>query len=170
MMKFLDIDRNVQCVDTHAAIWAERNIGVHRVNTMTEGVKLLRSNNCMFVAINADTVDFMPLLRALRGMTNAPILIGTDNFTTKKEIAALERGADLYARFHEAPEDNVSSVMAHVERITKRNREKIPPLQIITCGNMIVVVDNKMVFCKDTETFFTPKEYSVLNICSKIAT
>jgi DNA-binding response OmpR family regulator len=161
-IKILGIDRDINRINTHAAIFAERNIGTDRVDTMSEGVVLLLSNKYLFIAINSDTVDFMPMLGSMRSMTNTPIMVMTGSFTTEKEVAALEHGADLYARWHETPEGNIASVMAHIGRTAKRGKEKKSPPRVIICGNMLIMADHKMVFCKDAEIAFTSKEYGVL--------
>ena len=106
-LKYLNIDSDVSIVNTHAAIWAEREIGVERVDNMNEGLQKLLKDDYLCVAINGDTVDFMPLLNIMRSATNTSILIGTSNFTTEKEVAAMAHGADLFARFHETPEGNI---------------------------------------------------------------
>ena len=160
-IKYLNIDNDVNMVDNHAVIWKKRSIGVDRVDTMTEGIqKLLLYDKYICVAVNGDTVDFMPLLKAMRSVTNTPILIGTDNFTTEKEIAALESGADLYARFHDNEEGNIASVLAHINRVNVRSKEKIPG-GILTHGDILIIEENQQAFIKNEELNLTKTEMKV---------
>jgi two-component system alkaline phosphatase synthesis response regulator PhoP len=124
-LKYLTVDSNAQLAERESAVWVKtRNIGMVRVENMTEGINnLLSRKEYLFVCINGDDVDFLPLLKVMRNTTIIPILITTGNFTTKMEVAALANGADLYCRWHETTEDNISSVLAHVQRISEqRNR------------------------------------------------
>lgn len=159
-MKYLNIDSDIDIAETHAKLWAERGIGYDRVDTMIEGIqKLLANAEYLCVAINGDAVDFMPLLSTMRSITDISILIVTGSFTTDKEVKALENGADLYARWHEKPEDNIASVLAHVKR--KAEREKMPA-KILTYDNILLNPVNHQVFIGDTEIKLTKKEFDVL--------
>ena len=72
-IKYLNIDTDLDIAYAHADIWAERGIGIDRVDNITEGIKLLMRNDYLFVGINADVIDFMPLLSTMRSVTNNPI-------------------------------------------------------------------------------------------------
>jgi hypothetical protein len=54
-------------------------------------------------------------------LTDIPILIETNNFETRAEIAAFRNGADSYAWFHNTKEDNISSILAYSARKNERN-------------------------------------------------
>ena len=160
--KYLNVDSDVDIVDTHAAIWAEEHeVGVDRVDNMTEAIKkLLENDKYICVAINSDTVDFMPLLRTMRNTVPfMPILIVTGDFTTEKEIAALKNGADLYTRWHNTPNGNIDSVLAHIERITERRSS---PQKVMIYKNLLVAPENYQVFVKNTEINLTKKEFDIL--------
>ena len=161
-IKFLDVDSDVGIVDTHAAIWSEEHkIGVDRVDNMTQAIeKLLTNKKYICVAINSDTVDFMPLLRTMRSVAgNMPILIVTGDFTTEKEIEAMKNGADLFARWHNSPEGNIDSVLAHIQRITER---KASPYKVMVYRDLLVAPENYQAFIKNTELGLTKKEFDVL--------
>ncbi len=161
--KYLAVDSDVKLADSEAAAWARRGIGMERADNMTDAIKRLLSPNIyLYVGINADAVEFMPMLNMMRSVTFTPILIATGSFTTHTEVEALHNGADLYARWHPTPEDNMASVMAHVERASKREMAQIRAPRILACGNLLVFTDYKMVFCGDKEIMFTAKEYGIL--------
>lgn len=162
-IKYLNVDSDVYIADIHAAIWAEREIGLDRFDTMTEAIqKLLTDTEYLFVAINGDSVDFMPLLSIMRSITYIPILIVTGNFTTEKEIAAMDAGADLYARWHEKPEDNIASVMAHVARFAARSQMPRPVSNIIAYKDILIAPLKRYLFVKNEKIELTTKEFDVL--------
>ena len=122
-LKCLAVDSNLDIASVYVQEWALRGIKMERVDTMTEAIQKLLHDNYVFVGINGDATDFLPLLKIMRSVTHTPILIATGHFTTEKEVAALSNGADLYARWHESATDNVTSVLAHIDR--KANRLEI---------------------------------------------
>ena len=158
--KYLNIDSDLDVAYSHAEIWKEREIGLDRVDNMAEGIALLISNEYLFVAINGDVVDFMPLLNEMRSVTNIPILIGTSHFDTKTEISALANGADLYARFHETKSGNIESVLAHVTRKTERD---IMPCKILVYKNLLVAPQNRSVFIGNEKVDLTRQEFDILH-------
>lgn len=125
-------------------------------DSMTEAIKKLLTNEYICVGINADAIDFMPLLSTMRSVTNIPILIATGNFSTEKEVAALNSGADLYARWHESPEDNVSSVLSHIARKTARNAT---PRKIIAYRNLIIAPAQRYAFIDNEPLELTRHEF-----------
>ena len=162
-MKFLDVDSDADCVDVHAAIWANRNVGVDRADNMTEAIQsLLSKTEYLFVAINGDTVDFMPLLSTMRSVTNLPILIVTGSFTTEKEVMAMEAGADLYARWHNKPEDNIKSVLAHVTHLAVRSKMPRPETKIMVHKDLLIAPRLRFVFVGNKKIDLTKKEFDIL--------
>jgi DNA-binding response OmpR family regulator len=158
-MKYLAVDSNIELANSEAAVWAERGISMDRVDNMTEGIEKLMYRDYLYVGINSDAVDFMPLLSTMRGVTNTPILIVTSNFTTETEVAALENGADLYARWHENAEGNVASVLAHISRIAKRDT---PPCKVMVHRNLLLAPSQRSVFVGNERIDLTRLEFDVL--------
>jgi DNA-binding response OmpR family regulator len=95
-------------------------------------------------------------------VTTIPILIVTGDFTTEKETAALDSGADLYARWHNDPDGNISSVIAHINRISERSRTPIPPPNIMIYRQLLISPEQPSVFIGNTKIVLTPKEFGVL--------
>ena len=162
-VKYLAVDSEVQLAESEAAAWSRRGILMERADSMTEAIqKLQTKENYLYIGINDDAVDFMPMLNLMRCVTNAPILIATGSFSTEKEVEALSNGADLYARWHMTPEKNIASVLAHVSRTASRAQKRLHIPHILVCGNLIVFTDYKMVFCNDKEVSLAAKEYGIL--------
>ena len=159
-VKCLAVDSDFDTSSKYVLEWERRGVSMDCAINMMDAIKMLQSENgYIFVGINADVIDFMPLLSTMRSMTNTPILIATSNFTTEKEIAALEEGADLFARWHSSPEDNVASVLAHIARKTTRNDASC---NVLIYKNLLIAPAQRSVFIDNNKITFTRREYDLL--------
>ena len=161
-VRFLLVDSDAKLAVAESAAWASRGMEMELAECMTEGIQRVTKNDYLFVGINDDNIDFMPLLSTMRGVTDVPILIATSRFSTEAEVDALENGADLFARWHKSPEANMASVMAHISRAANRGKTWKHKPRLLTCGNLLVMTEYKMVFCNDREIILPAKEYGVL--------
>jgi DNA-binding response OmpR family regulator len=98
----------------------------------------------------------------MRSLTNIPILIATDSFTTQKEVAALENGADLYTPWHEKPEDNMASVMAHVTQLSERSKMPRPSTKVMVYKGLLIAPIYRTVFVDNKRIDLTRQEYDLL--------
>ena len=165
-IKYLAVDSDIELAESEAVGWAKRGIIMDRVDTMSEAIKrIVLMNEYLYVGINSNVVNFMPLLETMRSVTKTPILIATSNFTTDKEIAALRKGADLYARFHTDTEgnirneDNIESVLAWVDSVNKRVSTSN---EVLFHGDILLSYDFRAVFINDTEIDLTKKEFGLI--------
>ena len=71
---------------------------------------------------------FLPQLKILSEVANAPILIAALKFDGDEREKALNSGADFYGEYREKPEQNVDSVIAIVNSIDRRARKEMPAL------------------------------------------
>ena len=162
-MKYLNLDGDHKVAYEHADIWAERGIGLDRFDTMTGAIqKLLTEQDYLFIAINGDSVDFMPLLSTMRSVTHLPILIVSGSFTTAKQVAALKAGADLYGEWHPTPQDNIDCVLAYVERFEQRSKMKLPATKVMVFKDMLVSPAQRSLFIGSNKTDLTRKEFDLL--------
>ena len=153
-LKYLAIDSDIRLAESEAEGWAERGIGMERADNMAQGIEMLASEKYLYIGINDDAVDFLPLLRTMRSATNIPILIATSNFCAKKDIAALRDGADVFAPFHKTNDGNIDSVLAHIFRIN----DKIEPARKnFIFHDLLISPDLYQVFIKNTEIVLTVK-------------
>jgi two-component system alkaline phosphatase synthesis response regulator PhoP len=158
-LKYLAVDSDIKLAESEAAGWMKRGIGMERAENMTEGIKMLMSKEYLYVGINDDVIDFMPLLRLMRSVTDIPILIATNNFNTKKEVAALRAGANLFALFHKTTECNIDSVLAHIMRITEENKL---PRKALIYKDLIIAPAIHEAYIQNTEIIFTKKEFDIV--------
>ena len=159
-LKCLAVDSDCNIASTYVIEWKKRGISMDCADNMTEAIHMLQSNDYIFVGINGDAIDFMPLLNTMRSVTNTPILIVTSVFTTEKEIEALKNGADLYTRWHDSPENNVSSVLAHIARLTTRDAA---PCNVLIYGKLLVSPSQRYAFIGNSPLDLTRQEFDLLH-------
>ena len=158
-LKCLAVDSDLDIAGFYIKEWAERGIIMDRVDTMTEAIVKLMHDDYIFVGINGDATDFMPFLKEMRSVTDIPIMIVTSNFDTQTEIEALNNGANLYARWHDTPEDNVSSVLAHIARMTD---DKPATRKIMYYNGLLISLIHRSVFVGKEQKYLTRQEYDLL--------
>jgi len=130
--KCLAVDSDIENAKLFVFEWAEHNIKMDRSADMTEAIQYLSSNDYIFVGINGDTLDYMPLLKEMRSMTDTPILIIASDFTAETENAALENGADLCVRLENKLSDKVTPILAQITQISERAKHYTPLTNIFT--------------------------------------
>ena len=158
-LKYLAVDSDIELAESEAVGWAKRGIVMNRVDNMTDGIKMLMTDEYLYVGINDDAVDFMPLLRTMRSITSTPILIATNNFCTDREVAALRNGTDLFAPFHKTTEGNIDSVLAHILRISEEIKT---PRKALVFNDLLISPALYQVFIKNTEVPITKKEFDII--------
>lgn len=159
-IKCLAVDSDFDVASTYVTEWANHGVKMDCAVNMTEAIQMLQLNEYIFVGINGDAVDFMPLLSTMRSVTNIPIMIATSNFTTEKEVAAIGSGADLFSRWHNSPKDNIASVLAHIARKTTRTDE---PKNVLIYGSLLVSPSQRKVFVGNESLELTRQEFDLLH-------
>ena len=161
-IKFLAINKDVDVHHRETQPWLPLGVSEIRVDSMTEGIDTAQSSQFLFIAIDADNIDFLPILPALREVTNAPIYIVTSAFTVEDQIKALHNGADFYGGFS-APEKNMRVCLAVVDRIGERARHEILPRKVLVHEGILLIDDYQKVFINDVEVSLTRKEMLILH-------
>ncbi len=163
--KCLAVDSDAAIADSYTTAWARHNISMDRADTMTDAIKkLLFCENYIFVGINGDAVNFMPLLSTMRSVTGTPILVVTSRFTTKAEVAALDSGADLFTLWHQSVEDNIASVLAHVAYAARQPIRKVNPRKVMVYKDLLVASFRyqRGVFVGNSKIDLTRREFDIL--------
>jgi two-component system copper resistance phosphate regulon response regulator CusR len=162
--KYLAIDSNIKFALSEAAVWAQRDIGIDRVDDMNEGIQKLMKGDYLYVGINSDVVNFMPLLNTMRSITHTPIMIATSNFTVENRDAAVSSGADLYGPFNKTTEGNISSVLIHIDHLIMRN--KMTPLETVIMydNDLLIIPSLYRAFIGNQRILLTTKEFDVLHL------
>lgn len=145
-------------------VWNKRGVPTIRIDTMQEGIKRLEKERFLFIVIDADNVNYMPLLKIMHDRSNIPIFVGTYHFSIADEVRALHNGADAYAPFQHHSEENVMLALALLHSYNGRNKQtgKDAPPPLIPYGELLVFPECKLVFCHDEELNLTKTELDLL--------
>ena len=159
-LKYLSVDSNAEKAEYESIIWREeKDIGMERVDTMTEGIAKLQRHNYFFVGINSDVVEFLPLIGVMKSMTNTPLFVGTSNYTHERQAEALTSGADMYGEFRDT-QGNMESIMANIKAKT-RNSDVFVHMSV--CSD-IIVTETRDVYVGNKQPKLFPKEIELLRL------
>jgi len=129
-IKYLAIEKDIAVHERESKFWQSRNISSVRVLTMSEGIKEAAREQFLYIGINAANINYMPMLKLLREVTNAPILISITSYTMQEQGEATSNGADFFGQVSENPNDNYTSVMACIHRLNERASQPKPDIEI----------------------------------------
>lgn len=162
-MQMLAVDGNVEVSLRKQAVWQQYGISTVRTNSMQEAIKELSREPFLFTAINADNINYLPMLKIMREAAPTPIFIITANYKIKEQTEALLNGADAYAAFQENIEEHILLALAALQRYNERDRQpKRPPIIIMTYEKLFVFPAFRQVFCNDVEIKLTKMEFDIL--------
>ncbi|MCL2014331.1 MAG: winged helix-turn-helix domain-containing protein [Oscillospiraceae bacterium] len=164
MSTILVVDKNINNHKQETDEWGKHGIGVRRVYTMSEAILLLTHNDeYLFIGINEDTLpDFTSQLHVMRDVTNTPIFVITSSYTVKKEIKALQHGADVYSPFGDSAEENVLSGLELLKTKNKWAGRRLEPCAVLTGGSIILSLLHRIVIAGDKKVSLTKNECGVL--------
>lgn len=129
---------------------------------LTETVgELAQQNDYLLVAIFSDTSDYLPSLKLLRSLTQAPIIVMKHQYDGAEKIAAIEAGADEYIQWPDTILEGVASCRALIRRYTELNRQKQSHLKILSRGSIFISVDYHKVFINAQEMEFPRREFDL---------
>lgn len=157
----LVVDKNFEFSRREQAEWLEHGIATIRVDSMQEAIEKLNKEEFFIVAINADNIKYLPLLRVMRDITPMLIFVISSNITAKEYKEALDNGADVYCPFFESAKENVQMGMAMINRHSERNAQPRKPVKIIAYQELLVYPKFNKVYCHDEEIDLTKIEYDI---------
>lgn len=126
----LSVDSDLEVNEREQAGWNRRGIGVKQVDNMSDAIEALDRGDFLFVSINADSIDYLPMLPIMREMAATPIFVITSNFTINEQVMALHAGATVYAPFQPDVETNTISALALLDSYNRHsNRPEKPKME-----------------------------------------
>ena len=159
-LKCLAVDDDPMVYSLYQTAWEMHGVEMIRVDTMVEAIKALMINDFIFVGINGDRIDFMGLLAEMRSVTNIPIMIATSHVDTETQVAALNNGANLYGQWHESPNGNVLSVLAHIARITDDIKA---PRRLLIYKDLLLAPHSRKVMVGTRSIDLSGREFDLLH-------
>lgn len=106
--------------------WQKNGIFVHIVSDVVEAAdELLRNTGYLLVAIFSDGQEYFSLLKIIRELTKAPILVVSRHYSSTEKTAALKAGADEYIRWSDSylEETIASGLNSCLKRIRRKLEE-----------------------------------------------
>lgn len=162
-LPMLVADRDIEVSKKGGAAFEKRGISHIRVETMQDAIEELIRSSYWFTVINADNIDYLPLLRTMRNISPAPIFVFASNFSVHAQMETLHHGADVYTPLHDDAEDNVISTLAWLHKHSTVKTPSVNALSIISHGKLLVCLDFKQIFYNDKEIPLTKKEYDIFH-------
>jgi len=161
-IKYLAVDDDISVHERESAFWLSRSIASIRVSSMSDGIKEITREKFLYVGINADNIKYMPLLRLMRDVTSAPILVATTKYTVQEQCKAMNNGADLFGAISGNPNDNYDAVMACINRLNERAKQPTPEVEVIAYHDILIAPSRHRAFVKDEEIHLTKNEMDIL--------
>jgi len=162
MATYLAIEQDENVHKRESEFWLSRNVSSIKVSSMTEGVRQALNNQFLYIGINADNIDYKPILRILRDATYDPIFIATSNYNMQDAGIAYELGADLYGQAGGTPEDNYFAVMRKIKSLDSRPRQPIEQSKHIFFDDIFFATAYHKVFISGVEIKLTKNEMEIL--------
>ena len=159
---YLAIEQSDEVHERESGFWQSRNISAVRVTSMNEGIEKALNGQFLFIGINADNIDYKPVLRILRDATFDPIFIAATNYFMQDAGIAYELGADLYGKAGDTPEDNYSAVMRKIKSLNYRQAQPEGKLSPIIFDDVLFATAYHRIFIGDAELKLTKIEMDIL--------
>jgi len=167
----LAIGKNIEVFHREQSGWEKVGISMILVDGMRQAMDELSRGTFLFIAISADSIDYLPMLPIMREATIAPIFIVTSKFSIRDQLVAIHNGADVYAPFLGNSEANVMFALTFIywrNGLIKRSHGLEEANNgILAIGNILVMESHYRVFISGKEIHLTPTEYKILLLLMK---
>jgi Response regulators consisting of a CheY-like receiver domain and a winged-helix DNA-binding domain len=158
----LSVDRDLEVFQREQAGWEQHSIAVKRVNDMCEALAALDGGDYLFVSINADNIDYLPMLPMMCKATATPIFVITSSFTIKEQVMALHAGAAVYAPFQENVETNIISALAVLDSYNQHVDRPVKP-KMVSYHKIILFPEHGEAFYGNGQISLSDKQFRLLH-------
>ncbi len=158
----LAIDENSKYYREYTPEFLKHGIYTIRVSSMQEGIEYLENKEVTIVGINADCINFLPLLNVLRIKTNAPIHIMASSPNFDEDIKARDLGADHYGKWNDNPIEGTIRGFLMLQRFIERNRMPKKNCKCIYYHGILLMPEYRKIYVNDNDIDLTRKEFDLL--------
>lgn len=131
---------------------------VRRTRSGVEAVRLARESGLIVLDLGLPDLDGTEVLRRLReGGHTVPVLVLTARGDAADRLLGLGLGADDYVVKPVSPRE----VCLRVAAILRRVRGPVLP-RVLTCGDLVIRLDEHRVLIRAQDIELTPREFSLL--------
>lgn len=160
----LAIDANDINYNLQYPKWEKHGVLLERAINMHEAMSKLQEREYIAVGINADYIDYAPMLSLLRNSTLLPIHVIKSKYDVEEHTRALSLGADVFGIWAKDPEENVRRGLALFQRYNNRLNHADRTLPMIVQGDIRVYIEYHRVFVGECEIYPRDKEYRLLTL------
>lgn len=161
-LPMLAVDKDIEVSLREQAEWDKQGINTISVDSMQEAIEKLDRYPFLFTAINADTINYLPMLKIMRSISPTPIFIFASHVAINDKIEALRHGVDGYEALQNDSKNNVELALALLEQCNQRNKRLKETSDFKTHRNLFVSLSFMQAFYKDTEIILTKMELELL--------
>lgn len=143
--------------------WSERGTMLVRVDTMSKAVEQLFHSGVtfLFVAINADSIKWKPLLPVMREHSIIPIFLIAAHCTVPEKAEALRAGADAFYPLSHNAQDDIELALAYMQRLDAQREQADRPL---VWRDLVIDPAMHIATLKDKKLHLTPLGFSILRL------
>lgn len=160
--KLLTIEKDERIFSIYQNAWLKVDVSSVRVSSMQEAIELLAREIFVVVRINADNINYMPMLPIVRGLTQAHIGVFTSKFTMKENIEALKNGADSFCKWWNNLDEIVEWGFVLMQRCMKERRVLRKNVEFISHKNIVIHLNNRIVYVDGQKVNMTTQDYNLL--------
>lgn len=163
ILPMLVVDKNIEVSLKEQSAWLRHGIPTVRVESMQQAIKKLTQGSFLFTTINADNIEYLPLLKAIREIAAVPIFVIDSQYTPMKEIKALNNGADVYAAFSGDMELNVQLALGKLSRCNEMVKSHQKTIKMSIYDSFLILSDQRRIFYNDKRLKLSRIEYEILH-------
>ncbi|QMV20085.1 response regulator [Granulicella sp. 5B5] len=116
------------------------------------------SPDLVITDLSMPEMDGLELTRAIRAISEVPIIVLSVREQEPIKVAALDEGADDYV----TKPFSMQELLARVRANLRKGLRNEPPAAVITVGDLHVDTASRRVSVRGVETHLTPKEFDLL--------
>ena len=145
--------------------WLKYGIHIRMEAEITGAILALSGQDSyLLIDIFAENGECLVLIKIIRGLTDAPILVVRSGYDGMEKIMAIEAGADEYIPFPNSAGESVASGRALIRRCQILEAGIMQPFTVLSCGDLLLYVEYRKAFVCGQETVFTRQEYDFLRL------
>jgi len=162
-LHILLVDKDDGIFKREQAGWLERGTRLVLVDSMSGAIeKLFHSGvSFLFVSINADNIDWKPLMPVMREHSVIPIFLLAEQCPAPKKAEAFRAGADALFPLTDNVQDGIELALAYLQRLDARREQADRPL---VWRDLVIDSAMHVAALKNNRLHLTPLGFTILRL------
>lgn len=156
------INYNDEAQKLYIPLLTDNGITAHCAPSMPEALVMLMEGRYSSITINGDKFDYLPLLKVMRKLTNAPIGVSVSQYNQEENHAAIRNGANIYRVRYDTAENRAERFSSLAKIYFEYNEGQQMPMTVLTDNDIQVFPHTRKVYVHGMETRLVPKEFDIL--------